>query len=115
MGYASHLNFEKFNPAVCFRVRAVHNKEVLIPSYEIEKQIFVNKHSLDEGSFDVALFINEPKAEFAVRKSEIDKNSLISDVEDLISNYNEAPENLDTEDVEDYTLYNVELSDISVI
>lgn len=111
MNYSNHLNHETFEEPVFFRITSVEGKAIL-PSYDIEKTIFIEIHELDRSSFDIALFVNEAKAEFVFESAEVDTDKVIEDVIEMIQNFNQPPEKFSEDKKEEYRGYDVEVDDV---
>lgn len=111
MPYLDHLNDDTFTQSVRFRIRG-EDEETFLPSYDIDK-LLRQRHNLTMGeTCDAALTVNEPRAEFAFDATAVDDpETVIDEVETLIENYNEPPEDM-PEDEHD-TWPTVELADVS--
>lgn len=114
MEYANHLSYESFEQPVRFRVLGMDD-ESIIPSYDITEQVFRANHGLTEQEFDVALFVEEARAEFAFDAFGVDASAVFEDVKELIRKYNEPPEDLSEDEKAEYLQKNVYIGDVDEI
>lgn len=87
----------------------------MIPSYDIAERVFSANHELTEEEFDVALFVEEARAEFAFDAFGVDASTVLEDVEKLIQRYNEPPEDLSEDEKAEYLQRNVYIGDVDGI
>ena len=93
MSYLDHLNDDVFERPV--RLRLVgENEDSLLPSYDVGRLLRV-QYGLDDSEYDVALTVDESRAEFAFEGAAVDDvNAVIEDIKSLIEQYNTPPEDL---------------------
>lgn len=115
MDYREHLNYEKFDSPVCFRVTGASD-EAMIPSYEIEANILDGEYGLTQGAtFDVALEVGDPGAEFAFDATAVeDAEEVIESVRELIKEFNKVPDDFSIEERDEFKKnYTVQLDDVT--
>lgn len=117
--YQSHLYYDEFKKPTLFRIECVKGKTI-IPSVDIELQIFTELHNLEANHYDVAAEIIETDDgieqayEFAFDATEVDDpKSILDDVQTLLQNYNEPPDDLPEEGKEKWREAIVAISHIT--
>lgn len=113
MTYFDHLDDEAFARSVRFRVTS-DNPDAILPSADIEL-LLSNDYHLDMGTtYDVALTVDDARAEFAFDATAVDdKDAVIEDVKTLIENFNTPPDDLPNDKRDEWQAENVELADVS--
>ena len=93
MDYLDHLNDDVFEQPV--RLRLVgENEDSMLPSYDVGR-LLREEYGLAESEYDVALTLNESRAEFAFEGAAVDDvDAAIEDIKALIEQYNTPPEDL---------------------
>lgn len=113
MDYMDHLRYDTFDTPVLFRLRCA-TSEGLMPVYDIGRLLRKRYGLVEQETLDVAQTVEDPIAEFAFDASVVeDIETVLDDVQTLIDNYNEMPDDLTTDQQEEFKKHRTDLDDIT--